>query len=80
MKKYFRIHEYSSNEKAIIDIYNLNGGASIWWEHLMQVKGIEERRMNLKGFLKGINLERQGFPHLMEKVRQIKKQKHRFLG
>ena len=45
MNKYFMIHEYSRNEKARIYFYNLNGRASIWWDHLMQVKGIKERRI-----------------------------------
>ena len=38
MNKYFRIHDFSGNEKARIFIYNLNGRASIWWERLMKVK------------------------------------------
>ena len=52
MKKYFRIHDYSRNEKAIIVIHNLNGRASIWWEHLMQVKGIKKRRISRERFKK----------------------------
>ena len=30
MKKHLRIHDYSSNKKYLIFIYNLNGRASIW--------------------------------------------------
>ena len=52
MKKYFRIHDYLGNEKAKLSIYNLNGRASIWWEHLMQVKGIKERRITWERFQK----------------------------
>ena len=43
MKKYFQIHDFSRNERDRINIYNLNGRASIWWENLMQSKGIKER-------------------------------------
>ena len=52
MKKYFRIHDYSRNEKAKSSIYNLNGQASVWWEHLMQVKWFKERRIISKRFKK----------------------------
>ena len=45
MKMYFIIHDYSINENSIISIYNINGTTSIWWENLMQVKGIKERRI-----------------------------------
>jgi hypothetical protein len=31
------------NMKARVAIFNLNGGASIWWEDLKNVKGINER-------------------------------------
>jgi len=46
MKKHFRIRDYSENEKAIIAIFNLSKWQSfnlVWWEHLSQVKGINER-------------------------------------
>ena len=52
MNKYFIIHDYSGNEKARITIYNLNGRASIWWEHLMQVKGIKEKIISWERFNK----------------------------
>ena len=38
--------------KARISIFNLNGRASIWWEHLRQVKKINERRIVWKQFKK----------------------------
>lgn len=40
MERYFKIHDYSENEKAWIVIFNLSGRALIWWEHLVQFKGI----------------------------------------
>ena len=41
MERYFKIHEHIENEKAKISIFNLNGRALIWWEHLIEVKGIK---------------------------------------
>ena len=52
MKKYFQIHDYSRNERDRINIYNLNGRASIWWENLMQVKGVKERLVRWDQFKK----------------------------
>ena len=34
MKKYFQVQYYSGNMKARVSIFDLNGRASIWWEHL----------------------------------------------
>ena len=34
MKQCFRIHDYTMIEKERIMIYNLNGRARIWLEHL----------------------------------------------
>ena len=38
--------------KARVFIFNLNGRASIWWEHLRHVKGISEKRLQWKQFQK----------------------------
>lgn len=38
--------DYSKNEKAWITIFNLSDRALIWWEHLVQVKGVNERRLD----------------------------------
>lgn len=46
MDRYFKIHEYFEKEKARISIFSLNGRALIWWEHLMEVKGIKERKFD----------------------------------
>ena len=45
MRKYFQAQDYSRNMKERVAIFNLNGRASIWWEHLMQVKNINERNI-----------------------------------
>ena len=48
IKKYFQVHDYSGNMKARVAIFNLNGRASIWWEHFKQVKKISERKLKWK--------------------------------
>jgi hypothetical protein len=45
MKKYFRVHNYFENTKAMISFFNLNGGSSIWWEYLKEIKGLKERKL-----------------------------------
>ena len=42
MKKYFQVQYYSGNIKARVAIFNMNGRASIWWEHLRKVKKIND--------------------------------------
>ena len=48
IKKYFQVQDYSGNMKERVSIFNLNGRASIWWEHFKQVKRISERRLKWK--------------------------------
>jgi len=48
LKKYFRVHIYSDNTKARISIFNLNGGDSIWWEDIEEIKGFKERKQTWK--------------------------------
>jgi hypothetical protein len=38
--------------KEKVAIFNLNGGASIWWEDLKNVKGIKESKLTWKQFEK----------------------------
>ena len=52
MKKYFQIHDYSGDEKAIIFVYNLSGRALIQWEKLGKIKGNKERKIVCKQFKK----------------------------
>jgi hypothetical protein len=52
LKKYFQVHNYSENTKARISIFNLNGGASIWWEDLKEIKGLKERKLTWKHSLR----------------------------
>ena len=52
MRKYFLVQDYSGNMKARVAIFNLTGRASIWWEHHMQVKKVNERIIVWKQFKK----------------------------
>ena len=45
MRKYFQVQDYSRNMKARIEIFNLTGRESIWWEQFKQVKKISERKI-----------------------------------
>ena len=38
MSKYFQVHNYSSEMKAHLAIYNLNGKAARWWRDLKHTK------------------------------------------
>ena len=38
MRKYFRVHNYSSEMKSHITIYNLNGKTARWWRDLKHTK------------------------------------------
>jgi hypothetical protein len=51
LNKYFRFHDYYENLKDQIDIFNLNGKDSIWWED-HSVKGIHEKDLSWKYFEK----------------------------
>jgi hypothetical protein len=52
LKKHFRVHNYSENTKARIAIFNLNGGASIRWEDLKELKGLKESKLTWRQFEK----------------------------
>jgi hypothetical protein len=36
----------------MISVFNLNGGASIWWEYLKEIKRMKKRKLNLKQFVR----------------------------
>ena len=38
--------------KARVSIFNLNGRASIWWEHLRKLRRINDRKIVWKQFKK----------------------------
>jgi hypothetical protein len=35
MRKYFQLHKYYSHAEGIIDIYQLKGKESMWWDKLV---------------------------------------------
>jgi hypothetical protein len=46
MRKYFQLHNCSSNVEAKIATYHIQGKASMWWDHPKQVKNIDEKRIS----------------------------------
>jgi hypothetical protein len=45
MRRYFQLHNYSSQEEGIISIYQLKGKASMWWDQLVKVQHIDEKKI-----------------------------------
>ena len=45
MSKYFRVNNYSSEMKARLAIYNLNGKVARWWRDLKHTKKNEVREI-----------------------------------
>jgi len=37
MNRYFKIYEYDNNLKARLEIYQLQGKATLWWEEIRTV-------------------------------------------
>jgi hypothetical protein len=52
MRKYFQLHNYSSHAEGRIEIYQLKGKESMWWDHLVQVQHIREKDVTWKEFKK----------------------------
>jgi hypothetical protein len=52
IKKYFQLHNYSSNLEAIISTYHLHGKVVMWWDQLKQVEHINESKITWKKFKK----------------------------
>jgi hypothetical protein len=50
MRKYFQLWNYSSHEEGRIEMYQLKGKASMWWDYLVQVQHIREKDINWKEF------------------------------
>ena len=45
MSKYFQVYDYSSNMKAKVEIYNLNGKSFIWWKNLKLLNQVTEKNI-----------------------------------
>jgi hypothetical protein len=52
LKRYFQLHNYSSNLEARISTYHLHGKAAMWWDQLKQVEHVNESRITWKQFKK----------------------------
>ena len=52
MRKYFQVHNYSSEMKYQIPIYNLNGKAARWWIDLKHAKKNDLRQIRWSNFRK----------------------------
>jgi hypothetical protein len=50
MRKYFQLHNYSEQIEGRIDIYQLNGKASMWWDQFVQVQHIDEKKVTWSEF------------------------------
>jgi hypothetical protein len=50
MRKYFQLHNYSSQEEGRISIYHLKGKASMWWDQFVQVQHIDEKKVTWREF------------------------------
>ena len=71
IKKYFQVQDYSGNMKARVAIFNLNGRASIWWEHFKQVKRINESKLKWKQFKKYFRQKYLSDKYYNDKIKQF---------
>lgn len=46
MEKFFELHDYTENMKAIIAIFTLKGKANIWWEDVKRVRDIRTKELS----------------------------------
>jgi hypothetical protein len=52
MRRYFQLHNYSSQVEGRISIYQLKGKPSMWWDQLVQVQHIYENKITWRQFNK----------------------------
>jgi hypothetical protein len=50
LRKYFKLHNYSSQAEGRIEIYHLKGKTSLWWDQFVQVKHIDENKFTWREF------------------------------
>ena len=46
LEQYFKIHDYLEKDIEWISTFSLDGWALIWWEHLLEVNRIKERKVD----------------------------------
>jgi hypothetical protein len=69
LRRYFQLHNYSSNLEARISTYHLHGKAAMWWDQLKQVEHVNESRITWKQFKKYFQKEYLS-EHLYDKKMQ----------
>ena len=72
---FFQLHDYSSNMEERITIYNLQGRSSLWWEHLVKLKYIDEEnitRKNFKNYFQQEYLSEKYYDNKMEELFELK--------
>jgi hypothetical protein len=52
LRRYFQLHNYSSNLEARIATYHLHGKDAMWWDQLKQVEHVNESRITWNQFKK----------------------------
>lgn len=52
MGKYFQIYEYTDKLKAQLEVYQLRGKATLWWEEIKIVRRIDEEQVTWQEFQK----------------------------
>jgi hypothetical protein len=57
LRRYFQLHNYSSNLEARISTYHLHMKAAMWWDQLKQVEHINKSRITWKRFKKYFHKE-----------------------
>jgi len=50
MNKYFQLYEYDHNFKVHLAIFQLQGKATLWWEEVTTVRGMDEQSKTSEKF------------------------------
>jgi hypothetical protein len=75
MRNYFQLYNYSSHAEGKIVIYQLKAKASMWWDHLVQVKHINEKNVTWREFKKYFekkNLTKRYYDKKMKQFFELK--------
>jgi hypothetical protein len=57
LRRYFQLHNNSSNLEAKISTYHLHGKAAMWWDQVKQVEHVNESRITWNQFKKYLEKE-----------------------
>lgn len=50
MNKYFQVYEYDHHRKARLAIFQLQSKATLWWEEVKMVRGLNEQDITWETF------------------------------